>query len=66
VKGCPGEREFEACTVQPIEAPKAPPGTTFKTWTGDTAWLKDTSSPKTTLTMPFKNVRLEAVFAKGE
>jgi hypothetical protein len=38
---------------------------TFKSWTGDTAWLKNPSAARTTLTVPFKNVQLEASFGKG-
>jgi endoglucanase len=66
VKDCPGQREFGACSLQPIEAPMPPPGMRFNVWTGDTAWLKDPTSPKTTLTMPFRNIRLEATFTKAE
>ncbi len=59
-------REFEACTVQPIEAPPSPAGMTFKGWAGDTAWLKDRRASKTSLVVPFKNIRLEAIFGKSE
>jgi endoglucanase len=62
VKDSPSPRQVGACSAPMIEAPTPPPGLKFKVWMGDTAWLKDPTSPKTSLTMPFKNVRLEAVF----
>src|ERR1035441_7556384 len=66
VKSGQGQGDFEAGTVQPIEATPPPVGMVFEKWTGDTAWLKDPASPKTTLTMPFKSIQLVAVFAKAQ
>jgi endoglucanase len=66
VKSGKGQCNAEAGTVQTIAAGPAPPGMVFKRWTGDTAWLKDPTLPKTTLIVPFKDIRLEAVFAKAE
>ena len=43
-----------------------PAGTVFKHWNGDTAWLKDSASAKTTVTVPFKNIQVEAVFGTAQ
>ena len=65
VKNGEGQGDFEACTVQSIEAAAAPAGMVFKKWTGDTTWLNDPAAPKTTLTVSFKNIQVEAVFEKA-
>jgi endoglucanase len=62
VKNGAGQCSAEACTVQTIEAGPAPAGTVFKHWSGDTVWLKSADSAKTTVTVPFKNIQVEAVF----
>ncbi|HEY1628944.1 MAG TPA: cellulase family glycosylhydrolase [Tepidisphaeraceae bacterium] len=47
------------------EIAAAPPaGMKFQKWIGDIAWLADPASATTTITMPFKDVDLEAVFSK--
>ncbi len=66
VKNGTGAGEIEACTAQPIAAASPAAGMVFQKWAGDTAWLKDTSSRSATLTVPFRTVRLEAVFAKSQ
>jgi hypothetical protein len=50
-----------ACTVEAISNDKKE---VFSKWTGDTAWLKDLKSSKTSILVPFKNVEVEAVFEK--
>jgi endoglucanase len=65
VKNGKGEGSFEACSVQSIKADFAPDSMVFKEWMGDTAWLKDPKSAKTTMVVPFKNVGIEAVFEKA-
>jgi len=62
VKNGAGQAEVEAGSVHPIEAAPAPEGMIFKKWAGDTLWLTDPASPQTTVTMPFKNIEVEAVF----
>jgi endoglucanase len=66
VKGGDGQGGFEVCTIHPIEAAPSSDGMIFERWIGDTAWLKNPASAKTTVTMPFKNIQVEAVFGKTE
>jgi hypothetical protein len=37
----------------------------LKNWAGDVAGLADASAAETLLTVPFKNIQLEAVFEKA-
>jgi endoglucanase len=62
VKNGTGSCNAEACTTNTIAAASAPTGMVFKKWIGDTAWLKNPFSAKTTVTVPFKNIQIEAVF----
>ncbi len=61
-KGGSAPRDAEAGSVQTITAGPAPSGLVFKKWTGDVAWLHDPSTARTTVTVPFKDIRLEAIF----
>ena len=65
VKNGQGQGDFEACSVQTIAAAAAPAGMVFKKWIGDTTWLENPASPKTTVTVPLKNIAVEAVFEKA-
>ena len=65
VKNGQGQGEWLACSTQPIAAAPAPVGQVFAKWTGDVAWLQDPGSAQTTVTMPFKNLALEAVYKKA-
>ncbi|HEY3763196.1 MAG TPA: glycoside hydrolase family 5 protein [Verrucomicrobiae bacterium] len=64
VKNGSGSCTAEACTVSTVEAVSDNKAEVFKGWAGDTTWLKDSKSPKTTILVPFKNVEVEAVFEK--
>ena len=46
-----------------IQANQAPPGKVFNSWTGDTQYLADPSSPATTVTMPASDVSLGVSYA---
>jgi endoglucanase len=65
VKNGKGQCDLPACAVQPIEAGPAPAGMIFKKWAGDTAWLQDPAGAKTSVTVPFKNIQVEALFEKA-
>jgi endoglucanase len=60
-----GGGDAPACTVQAVEAGLAPAGTVFRKWTGDVAWLADAGEAKTTVTVPFRDIQVEAVFEKA-
>ena len=45
-----------------VEIQVLPAGKTFDAWTGDIAWLADAKAAKTTLTMPFKNIKVTATW----
>ncbi len=53
-----------AASTRQLCAGVAPPGTVFKKWTGDAAWLEDPAAEKTTVLVPFKNIRVEALYGK--
>lgn len=53
-----------ACTVVEVEATPANDDEVFKKWIGDTDWLKDSKSARTTMIVPFKNAGVEAVFER--
>ncbi len=65
VKNGTGQCDAEVCTAQRIEAGPAPAGTVFKKWSGDTAWVQDPGAPVTSITVPFKNIEVEAVFGNA-
>jgi len=65
VKSGTGGGNVEACAAQAIEAAPPPVGMVFDKWTGDIAWLKSPSSARTTVTMPFKNIQVEATCRKA-
>jgi endoglucanase len=65
VKNGSGSCTAEACAVNTVEAVSADKTAIFKEWVGDTAWLKNPRSAKTTLVVPFKNVKIEAIFEKA-
>ncbi len=50
----------EEVTIAAAAPPR--PGETFFRWTGDTTFLRSTRSPSTVLTMPFRDVQVEAVY----
>jgi endoglucanase len=62
VKNGTGGGGFAAGSVQAIEANPAPDGMVFDKWTGDTAWLADPAARKTGVTMPFKDITVEAEY----
>jgi endoglucanase len=55
----------EAGEASAVEAVSTDKNQVFKEWVGDTAWLEDPKSPKTTIVVPFKNVEIEAVFGRA-
>jgi endoglucanase len=63
IKNGSGVGDVDACETHAIAA-TPPAGMTFQKWTGDTAWLSDPTAATTTITMPFKDVQLEAEFSK--
>lgn len=65
VRNGKGSGDFQAGTAVFVQAGSPPAGMVFKEWAGDAAWLEDARSARTTLTMPFRNVQLEAVFDKA-
>lgn len=65
VKNGSGQCNAEACSVQAIEAAPAPTGTVFKHWAGDTAWLNNPAAARTSVTVPFKEIQVEAVFERA-
>jgi endoglucanase len=65
VKSGTGGGNLVACTAHAIKADPAPAGMAFKHWTGDTAWLENPAAEKTIVTVPFKDVQVEAVFEKA-
>ncbi len=65
VKNGKGSCTAEACSVGTVEAVSADKTAVFKEWVGDTAWLKNPKSSKTTIVVPFKNVEIEAIFEKA-
>ncbi len=62
VKNGVGSCNAGAGAVEAVEAKSPNNGDVFEKWIGDTAWLKNPKSPKTTMVVPFKNVQIEAVF----
>ena len=58
-----GDGQYFAATVVDIEANPAPSGTEFDGWTGDIAYVADTESSTTTVTMPSSAVEVTATFA---
>jgi len=46
-----------------VEANDPPPNQAFFRWTGDTAFLEELRAPRTTLTMPFHDLRIEDTYA---
>ncbi len=54
----------QACAVSTVEAVPDDKAEVFKGWAGDTTWLENPKSPKTTILVPFKNVEVVAVFEK--
>lgn len=61
VEGGAGGGAVVACGEREIAA-QVPAGKRFEKWTGDTAWLKDPSAAKTTITMPFRNAVVAAQY----
>jgi endoglucanase len=62
VKNGNGQCEAPAGSVETVETGPAPGGMAFKQWAGDTAWLENPTAAKTAVTVPFKNIQVEAVF----
>ena len=65
VKNGDGQGCFEACTIQSVAAAAAPSGMVFKIWIGDTIWLKNPELAKTAVTIPFKDIQIEATYEKA-
>jgi hypothetical protein len=64
VKNGKGAVKAAACSIQVIEAAPPPAGMVFRKWTGDTAWLENPDTAKTSITVPFKDIKIEAVFER--
>lgn len=58
-----GSGEYKLGEAVPLKA-AAPPraGESFFQWIGDTTYLQSTRAPSTVLTMPFRDVQIEAVY----
>ena len=57
-----GDGQYKAGTIIAIEADIPPVNMTFDAWTGDTDNIEDINSATTSITMPAKNIIVEATY----